>query len=122
MALWHEHDRGDRVEAERCLEAAMSADPGNTTAVRSLVLLHGQRGDFHRAAAYLTCAAGKTDGRCVEFAWTRRDLPRPTHDRPRWCSTCAYWRCRPTPGSGGVGGRSDRKMVLAFPLEDMAGA
>src|ERR1019366_3278333 len=33
-------------------------NPANFTALRSLVLLHGQRGDWHRAAAYLTCAAG----------------------------------------------------------------
>jgi tetratricopeptide (TPR) repeat protein len=58
MALWYEHDRGDLAKAEQSLEAAMSADPANTTALRALVLLHGQRGDWHRAAAYLTCAAG----------------------------------------------------------------
>jgi tetratricopeptide (TPR) repeat protein len=58
MAVWHEHDLGDLPAAEKALEAAMAADAGNFTAVRALVLLHGQRGDWHRAAAYLTCAAG----------------------------------------------------------------
>lgn len=58
MAVWHEHDLGDESAAEKALEAAMAADPANLAAVRSLVLLHGQRGDWHRAAAYLTCAAG----------------------------------------------------------------
>jgi golgin subfamily B member 1 len=58
IALWHEHDLEDLVAAEKALEAAMSVDPTNNAAVRSLVLLHGHRGDWHRAAAYLTCAAG----------------------------------------------------------------
>ena len=57
-AVWHERDLGDLAAAEKALEAAMAADAGNFTAVRALVLLHGQRGDWHRAAAYLTCAAG----------------------------------------------------------------
>lgn len=59
MALWYEHDLEDLPAAEASLEAAMSVDPTNSTAVRSLVLLHGHRGDWTRAAAYLTCAAGK---------------------------------------------------------------
>jgi tetratricopeptide (TPR) repeat protein len=58
MAVWYQHDLGDQAAAEKSLEAAMSANPANFTALRSLVLLHGQRGDWHRAAAYLTCAAG----------------------------------------------------------------
>jgi tetratricopeptide (TPR) repeat protein len=58
MALWYEHDLSDLAKAEKSLEAAMSANPSNVTALRALVLLHGQRGDWHRAAAYLTCAAG----------------------------------------------------------------
>jgi golgin subfamily B member 1 len=78
MALWQERDLGDLPEAERSLEAAMSADPANGTALRSLVLLHGQRGDWHRAAAYLTCAAGKAvdplDG--VEFALDAAEIYR----------------------------------------------
>ena len=57
-AMWHEHDLGDLPAAEKALEAAMAADASNFTAVRALVILHGQRGDWHRAAAYLTCAAG----------------------------------------------------------------
>ena len=58
IALWYERYLEDMAAAEAALEAAMSADPTNNTAVRSLVLLHGHRGDWHRAAAYLTCAAG----------------------------------------------------------------
>ncbi len=58
VALWYERCLDDMAAAEAALEAAMSADPTNTTAVRSLVLLHGHRSDWHRAAAYLTCAAG----------------------------------------------------------------
>ena len=78
MAVWYERDLGDSAAAERSLEAAMSADPTNVTALRSLVLLHGQRGDWHRAAAYLTCAAGNAkdpvDG--VEFALDAADIYR----------------------------------------------
>ena len=78
MALWHERDLGDPTEAERCLEAAMGADPTNVTALRSLVLLHGQRGDWKRAAAYLTCAAGNAvdplEG--VEFALEAAEIYR----------------------------------------------
>lgn len=59
MALWYEQQLEDLPAAEAALEAAMAADPTNGAAVRSLVLLHGRRGDWHRAAAYLTCAAGK---------------------------------------------------------------
>ena len=58
MAVWYQHDLGDQAAAEKSLEEAMSVNPANFTALRSLVLLHGQRGDWHRAAAYLTCAAG----------------------------------------------------------------
>ena len=78
MAMWHERDLGDRKASERALEDAMSADPTNTTALRTLVLLHGQRGDWVRAAAYLTCAAGKAldpvDG--VEFALEAAEIYR----------------------------------------------
>ena len=78
MAVWHERDLGDQPTAEKCLEAAMSANPTNDTALRSLVLLHGQRGDWHRAAAYLTCAAGNAadplDG--VEFGLDAAEIYR----------------------------------------------
>jgi tetratricopeptide (TPR) repeat protein len=78
MALWYERDLGDQSEAERCLESAMSADPTNVAALRSLVLLHGQRGDWIRAAAYLTCAAGNAvdplEG--VEFALEAAEIYR----------------------------------------------
>ena len=78
MALWHERDLGDPTEAERCLESAMGVDPTNVAALRSLVLLHGQRGDWTRAAAYLTCAAGNAvdplEG--VEFALEAAEIYR----------------------------------------------
>jgi tetratricopeptide (TPR) repeat protein len=78
MACWYERDQGDPVEAEKSLEAAMSADPTNYTALRSLVLLHGQRGDWHRAAAYLTCAAGNAVDPfdSVEFALDAAEIYR----------------------------------------------
>jgi tetratricopeptide (TPR) repeat protein len=58
IALWYERHLEDLPAAEAALEAAMSADPTNSTALRSLVLLHSHRGAWHRAAAYLSCAAG----------------------------------------------------------------
>jgi tetratricopeptide (TPR) repeat protein len=78
MALWYEHDLNDLAAAERSLEAAMSANPANNTALRSLVLLHGQRGDWHRAAAYLTCAAGNAIDPldAVEFALDAAEIYR----------------------------------------------
>ncbi len=78
MACWYERDLGDPVAAEKSLEAAMSADPTNYTALRSLVLLHGQRGDWHRAAAYLTCAAGNAVDPfdSVEFALDAAEIYR----------------------------------------------
>jgi len=36
----------------------MAANPANPQAFRALVELHGQRGNWLRAAAYLTCASG----------------------------------------------------------------
>ncbi len=78
IALWYERHLDDMAAAEAALEAAMSADPTNNTALRSLVLLHGHRGDWHRAAAYLTCAAGNAvdplDG--VEFALDAAEIYR----------------------------------------------
>ncbi len=78
MAVWYQHDLGDPSAAEKSLEAAMSANPANFTALRSLVLLHGQRGDWHRAAAYLTCAAGNAIDPfdSVEFALDAAEIYR----------------------------------------------
>jgi tetratricopeptide (TPR) repeat protein len=78
MAMWYERDLGDRRAAERSLEGAMAADPANETALRTLVLLHGQRGDWVRAAAYLTCAASKASDPVagVEYALEAADIYR----------------------------------------------
>jgi tetratricopeptide (TPR) repeat protein len=78
MAVWHQRDLGDQAAAERALEAAMAVNPANFTALRSLVLLHGQRGDWHRAAAYLTCAAGNAIDPfdSVEFALDAAEIYR----------------------------------------------
>ena len=59
MAGWYQKDLGDAAAAEKALEAAMAANPANPQAFRALVELHGQRGNWLRAAAYLTCASGK---------------------------------------------------------------
>ncbi|MGO9290882.1 MAG: tetratricopeptide repeat protein [Polyangia bacterium] len=58
MAGWYQKDLGDAAAAEKALEAAMAANPSNPQAFRALVELHGQRGNWLRAAAYLTCASG----------------------------------------------------------------
>ena len=59
MAGWYQKDLGDAAAAEKALEAAMAANPANPQAFRALVELHSQRGNWLRAAAYLTCASGK---------------------------------------------------------------
>ena len=78
IAVWYQRHLGDQAAAERSLEAAMSVNPANFTALRSLVLLHGQRGDWHRAAAYLTCAAGNAVDPfdSVEFALDAAEIYR----------------------------------------------
>jgi hypothetical protein len=58
MAGWYQKDLGDAAAAEKALEGAMAANPANPLAFRALVELHGQRGNWLRAAAYLTCASG----------------------------------------------------------------
>ena len=58
MAGWYQKDLGDAAAAEKALESAMAANPANPLAFRALVELHGQRGNWLRAAAYLTCASG----------------------------------------------------------------
>lgn len=58
MAGWYQRDLGDATSAEKALESAITAHPGNPQALRAMVELHGQRGRWLRAAAYLTCASG----------------------------------------------------------------
>ena len=58
MAGWYQKDLGDAAAAEKALEGAMAANPSNPQALRALVELHGQRGNWLRAAAYLTCSSG----------------------------------------------------------------
>ncbi|HEX7598958.1 MAG TPA: tetratricopeptide repeat protein, partial [Polyangia bacterium] len=53
-----QRDLGDPTQAEKAFEEAMAANPSNTDALRALVDLHSQRGNWSRAAAYLTCASG----------------------------------------------------------------
>jgi protein involved in temperature-dependent protein secretion len=57
MAGWYQQNLDDLAAAEQSLEAAMAADPTNYAALRSLVALYGQRGDWPRAANYLTSAS-----------------------------------------------------------------
>ena len=57
MSTWYQEQLGDGTSSEQALEAALAADPGNLTALRSLVDMHKLRGDFIRAASYLAGAA-----------------------------------------------------------------
>jgi tetratricopeptide (TPR) repeat protein len=57
MSRWYQSDLGDSVAAEQSLEGALAADPANPAALRALVDLCGQRGEWTRAAAYLVAAA-----------------------------------------------------------------
>ena len=51
MAGWYQKDLGDAAAAEKALESAMAANPSNSEALRALVELHSQRGNWLRAAA-----------------------------------------------------------------------
>jgi tetratricopeptide (TPR) repeat protein len=78
MAGWYQKDLGDAAAAEKALESAMAANPSNSEALRALVELHSQRGNWLRAAAYLTCASGNAanpaDG--IELALEAADIYR----------------------------------------------
>ncbi|HJX54019.1 MAG TPA: hypothetical protein VJ801_14730 [Polyangia bacterium] len=78
MAGWYQRDLDDSAAAEQSLEAAMAADPANQAALRSLVALHGQRGDWGRAAAYLTSASANTSDPLarVQFAFDAAEIYR----------------------------------------------
>ena len=78
MAGWYQHDLDDTAAAEQSLEAAMAADPGNHAALRSLVALHGERGDWPRAAAYLASASANTSDPLarVQFAFDAAEIYR----------------------------------------------
>lgn len=60
MANWYQAQLGDTASSEQALEAALAADPTNAQALRTLVALHSQCGDFARAASYLTNASAAT--------------------------------------------------------------
>ncbi len=57
MSRWYQNDLGDNVAAEQSLEGALAADPSNAAALRALIDLCSQRGEWARAAAYLNSAA-----------------------------------------------------------------
>jgi tetratricopeptide (TPR) repeat protein len=78
MAGWYQRDLDDSAAAEQSLEAAMAADPANQAALRSLVALHGQRGNWGRAAAYLTSASANSPDPLarVQFAFDAAEIYR----------------------------------------------
>ena len=78
MAGWYQKDLGDAAAAEEALEAAMAANPSNPQALRALVELHGQRGKWLRAAAYLTCASGNAadPAKAIELALEAAEIYR----------------------------------------------
>jgi len=78
MAGWYQRDLDDAPAAEQSLEAAIAADPANQQALRSLVALHGQRGDWPRAASYLASASANTDDPLarIQFAFDAAEIYR----------------------------------------------
>ncbi len=78
MAGWYQKDLGDAAAAEEALEAAMAANPSNSQALRALVELHGQRGKWLRAAAYLTCSSGNAadPAKAIELALEAAEIYR----------------------------------------------
>jgi tetratricopeptide (TPR) repeat protein len=60
ISTWFREQAGDSDSSENALEAALAADPANSSALRELVNIHKLRGDFSRAAAYLAAASGAT--------------------------------------------------------------
>ena len=76
MAGWYQRDLDDAAAAEQSLEAAMAADPTNHAALRSLVALHGHRGEWQRAASYLASASANTSDLLarVEFAFDAAEI------------------------------------------------
>jgi tetratricopeptide (TPR) repeat protein len=59
IAHWHERDLGDPAAAEKSYERALETNPANQVAMRALVDLHSQRGNWLRAAACLVLASAK---------------------------------------------------------------
>ena len=78
MAGWYQRDLSDAAAAEQSLEAAMAANPANLAALGSLVALYSQRGDWSRAAAYLTNASASTSDPLarVQFAFDAAEICR----------------------------------------------
>jgi tetratricopeptide (TPR) repeat protein len=78
MAGWYQQNLDDLPAAEQSLEAAMAADPCNYVALRSLVALYGQRGDWPRAANYLTSASASASDSVaqVQFAFDAAEIYR----------------------------------------------
>lgn len=60
ISTWFREQAGDSDSSQNALEAALAADPANSSALRELVNIHKLRGDFSRAAAYLAAASGAT--------------------------------------------------------------
>jgi tetratricopeptide (TPR) repeat protein len=78
MSAWYQEQLSDTASSEQALEAALAADPTNTDALHALVDTHKLRGDFSRAAAYLSgasAAARDTDLR-IAYALDAADLYR----------------------------------------------
>jgi len=78
MAGWYQRELDDTAAAGHSLEAAIAADPANPAALRSLIALHGQRGDWSRAAAYLASASANTSDPLarVQFAFEAAEIYR----------------------------------------------
>jgi golgin subfamily B member 1 len=78
LAGWYQRDLFDAAAAEQSLEAAIAANPSNHVALRSLINLYSQRGDWTRTATYLTSASANTVDPLarVEFAFEAAEIYR----------------------------------------------
>lgn len=69
MAGWYQDHLEEAAEAEKSLEAALKASPANLAALRPVISLHSQRGEWAVVADYLTNAAASTDDALARTEW-----------------------------------------------------
>jgi golgin subfamily B member 1 len=69
MAGWYQEHLEEPAEAEQSLEAAHKASPAHPAALRPLVTLHSQRGEWAKVTDCLTNAAASTDDALARNDW-----------------------------------------------------
>ena len=60
LSTWFLEQAGDPTSSQNALEAALAADPGNTTALLALLDVYKTRGDYARVASCLSAAGAAT--------------------------------------------------------------